>query len=47
MNYVTLGRKTFKEPKFEKTVFHAILLGNGLNILQFGIVQVTIITYKT
>jgi hypothetical protein len=47
MNYVMLGRKTFKKPKFKKTIFHATLLGNGLNIFQFGIVQVTIITYKT
>jgi hypothetical protein len=47
MNYVMLGRIFLKMLKFEKTIFHVTLLGNGLNIFQFGIVQVTIITYKT
>ncbi len=33
--------------KFKKTFFHASLFGNGVNIFQFKIVQMTITTYET
>ncbi len=38
-------KNNIRQYRSRKTSFHASLLGNGLNILQFGIVQVTM-SYK-
>jgi hypothetical protein len=46
MNMV-FEKKTLKRHKFEKKIFHASSLGNGLQKLQFGIVQSTMTTYGT
>jgi hypothetical protein len=46
MNMV-FEEKTLKRHKFEKTIFHASSLGNGLHRFQFGIVQSTMTTYGT
>jgi hypothetical protein len=44
---MVLKNKILKMYRFEKTFFLAFLFGNGVNIFQFKIVQMTITTYET
>jgi hypothetical protein len=44
---MVLKNKISKMYRFKKTFFHASLFGNGFNIFQFKIVQITITTYET
>jgi hypothetical protein len=44
---MVLKIKISKLYRFKKTFFHASLFGNGVNIFQFKIVQITITTYET
>jgi hypothetical protein len=44
---MVLKNKILKMYRFKKTFFLASLFGNGVNIFQFKIVQMTITTYET
>jgi hypothetical protein len=43
---VVLEKKNLKNRKYEKTSFHVSALGNGLNKIQFGIIE-SMTTYGT
>lgn len=44
---MVLKNNNLKMYRFKKTFFHVSLFGNGVNIFQLKIVQMTITTYET